>query len=216
MLAFNFFILTLLTLLLFYLAVGRNLMVLIISGLWLTLTGLLGREGFFENNIAVPPTIFLVIVGGIALSFFFYKLALKQELNMRLLLLIHVLRIPVELSLYQLFLMEELPLIMTFKGWNYDIVMGVSALLMFLYLLLSPAGIKRKWLRLWNRLGLMFLTFIVLIALLSAPLPFQQLAFDQPNIAVQKFPYLFLPAFIVPIVYASHFLALQKLRAEET
>jgi len=52
---------------------------------------------------------------------------------------------------------------------------------------------------------------IVLTAILSAPLPIQQLAFDQPSIAVMYFPFVYLPGFIVPIVLFSHLVSLKKL-----
>jgi hypothetical protein len=52
---------------------------------------------------------------------------------------------------------------------------------------------------------------IVLTAILPAPLPIQQLAFDQPKIAVMYFPFVYLPGFIVPIVLFSHLVSLKKL-----
>jgi len=52
---------------------------------------------------------------------------------------------------------------------------------------------------------------IVLTAILSAPLPIQQLAFEQPNIAVMYFPFVYLPGFIVPIVLFSHLVVISKL-----
>jgi hypothetical protein len=67
-----------------------------------------------------------------------------------------------------------------------------------------------KLLYFWNIAGVIFLSIIACIAILSAPLPLQQFAFEQPNIALLKFPYVFLPAFIVPLVFTSHFLMLKK------
>jgi hypothetical protein len=52
---------------------------------------------------------------------------------------------------------------------------------------------------------------IVVTAILYAPLPIQQLAFEQPNIAVMYFPFVYLPGFIVPIVLFSHLVSLKKL-----
>ncbi|MEM9987092.1 MAG: hypothetical protein AAF804_18515, partial [Bacteroidota bacterium] len=49
------------------------------------------------------------------------------------------------------------------------------------------------------------------IAILSAPLPFQQLAFEQPNVAVLRFPYVLLPGVVVPLVLLSHLLSLKYL-----
>jgi hypothetical protein len=55
---------------------------------------------------------------------------------------------------------------------------------------------------------------IVVNAALSAPVPFQQFAFDQPNIAVLYFPFVWLPGFIVPLVLFAHLAAIQKLYSE--
>ena len=70
---------------------------------------------------------------------------------------------------------------------------------------------SRNFLIVWNVLGLGFLLTIVGIAILSAPLPFQQLAFEQPNIAVLRFPYVLLPGIVVPLVGLSHLLHLKQL-----
>ena len=39
----------------------------------------------------------------------------------------------------------------------------------------------------------------------------QQLAFEQPNIAVLRFPYVLLPGIVVPLVGLSHLLHLKQL-----
>jgi hypothetical protein len=52
---------------------------------------------------------------------------------------------------------------------------------------------------------------IVTIAILSAPLPFQQMGFDQPNVGVFLFPFIWLPALIVPLVLFSHLVCIYQL-----
>jgi len=46
---------------------------------------------------------------------------------------------------------------------------------------------------------------------LSARTPFQQLAFDQPNIGVTLFPFVWLPSVVVPLVLVSHIAAIRQL-----
>jgi hypothetical protein len=58
--------------------------------------------------------------------------------------------------------------------------------------------------RIWNWICLALLLNIVVRAVLSAPSPIQQFAFDQPNIAILHFPFVFLPGFIVPAVLFCH------------
>ena len=52
---------------------------------------------------------------------------------------------------------------------------------------------------------------ILVIAILSAQTPFQKFAFDQPNIGVTFFPFIWLPGIVVPIVLISHLAAIRQL-----
>jgi len=126
------------------------------------------------------------------------------------LIALHILRIPIELTLYQLFLKGKIPILMTFRGWNYDILIGISAIAIWGYYTLMPKRLNMIVFRAWNILGLLFLLSIVSIAILSAPSPIQLLAFDTPNLALITFPYTLLPAVIVPIVLLSHLLCLKR------
>jgi hypothetical protein len=56
----------------------------------------------------------------------------------------------------------------------------------------------------WNSLGVLSLLNAVARAMLSAPFRFQQFAFDQPTIAILYFPFVLLPAFIVPAALVCH------------
>jgi hypothetical protein len=68
-----------------------------------------------------------------------------------------------------------------------------------------------KYLLLWNVACLALLLNVVIIAVLTAPSRFQQLAFDQPNIALLYFPFEWLPSFIVPIVLFSHLATIRQI-----
>ena len=212
MLVIGFLISTLLSLLVFYFGTGRDKRVLCISLVWLLLIAAISINGFFNDTTAVPPRFLLVLMGALGLGVFLFRRLNNVEINTRLLVLIHGIRVPIEIGLYQLYLAGEVPKIMTFKGWNFDIWIGVSAIVLYAFIMFKPDVVSKRFLLVWNWTGIIFLTVIVLVALLSAPLPIQQLAFDQPNIAVQAFPFVFLPAYIVPIVYVSHILSLVRLR----
>jgi hypothetical protein len=99
---------------------------------------------------------------------------------------------------------------MTFQGYNFDILIGLSAVAILLYGSVTHNPLSKSFVLIWNLTGLLFLTIIVVMAILSSPLPIQQFAFQQPNVAVLKFPYVFLPAYIVPIVYLSHLLTIDS------
>jgi hypothetical protein len=63
----------------------------------------------------------------------------------------------------------------------------------------------------WNVVCLGLLVNIVVIAILSVPTAFQQFGFDQPNIAIGQFPYVWLPSVVVPIVLLSHLVIIRSL-----
>jgi hypothetical protein len=116
----------------------------------------------------------------------------------------------VELVLYKLYLHQAIPQLMTFEGINFDILAGLTAPLVMVYGFRN--GVPRKPLLLaWNIICLGLLFNIVFVAVLSAPTPLQQLAFEQPNIAILYFPFVWLACCIVPLVLLSHLAAIRKL-----
>lgn len=203
----TFLIISLLSLLLLYFGIGRDKRLLLFFVSWQILVGTFAILKVFEKHPKLFP---LLIVGTIALTFILLKRIDRQNLNPKILLAIHILRIPVELILFQLYLQNKIPILMTFKGWNFDILVGLSALIILLYQLLSKRKINTHFFKIWNIIGIVFLFIIVSLAILSSPLPIQQFAFDQPNIAVLEFPYCFLPTCIVPIVLITHILLINK------
>ena len=99
---------------------------------------------------------------------------------------------------------------MTFEGRNFDVLSGLSAPFVF-YTAFVWRRMSRNLLLTWNIVCLALLINIVAHAVLAAPFDFQQLAFDQPNRAIFYFPFVWLPACIVPIVLLSHLAAIRQL-----
>ena len=133
-----------------------------------------------------------------------------DSLNLRALTLLHIVRIPVELVLFRLYLHKAIPGLMTFEGMNPDILSGLSAMLL-LYFGWAGNRPRRGLLLAWNGICLLLLVNIVVLALLSAPFPFQRLAFEQPNVALLYFPFVWLPCCVVPLVLLSHLAAIRQL-----
>ncbi len=125
-----------------------------------------------------------------------------KDISLAQSLLTQFMRIPVEITLYLLFLRAMVPKIMTFAGWNFDIVFAFSAFI--IGLICSYKKIGTKGLIIWNIIGICFVVFIFVIGVLSSPVPFQQFAFDQPNTGVLVFPYVLLPTTIVPLAIYLH------------
>ena len=99
---------------------------------------------------------------------------------------------------------------MTFEGRNLDIISGLTAPLIY-YIVFVKKWAGNTLLLVWNIICLCLLLNIVATAVLSAPFPFQQLGFDQPNIAILYFPFVWLPCCIVPIVFFSHLVSIRYL-----
>jgi hypothetical protein len=187
------------------------------TGLWLVIQGVLAYNGFFQDFTVVPPRTFafgplpFFILTFVYLIFFRKFLA---KMPLKALTLIHVIRIPVELSLLWLFQNSLVPVEMTFEGRNFDIVSGITAPLVY-FLAFRNGKVNRTLLILWNLAALALLTNIVTIAVLAFPSPFQAVGLNQPNVAVTYFPYVWLPSVIVPIVFFSHVASLWRLISEE-
>ncbi len=201
-----FIIISLLSLLLLYLGVGKNKRLLLLFISWQFIVGFLAFFMVLETHPKLFP---ILILGSFTLTIYSLKQIDIKIINPRILLAIHILRIPVELVLYQLFLLQKIPNLMTFKGWNFDILVGISALAISIYQIYTKSNINRQFFMIWNIIGIIFLFIIALIGILSSPLPIQQFAFEQPNIAVLEFPYCFLPTCVVQIVLISHILLLK-------
>jgi hypothetical protein len=124
---------------------------------------------------------------------------------------VHIVRIPVEITLFMLSTYKLVPELMTFGGRNFDILSGITAPIVYFICFKNSQLKNRRLLLIWNFICLGLLLNIVINALLSAPFPFQQFAFDQPNVAILYFPFTWLPCFIVMIVLYSHLAAIRQL-----
>lgn len=190
--------------------------ILVIATIWLVIQALLGTNGFYTNTQVMPPRFVLAIAPPLLLIIALFATKSGRnfidDLNLKTLTILHMVRIPVELVLFWLFLHKAIPEIMTFEGQNFDILSGITAPI--IYYLFQKERIGTGIMLLWNFVCLVLLINIVSTAILSAPFPFQQLAFEQPNIAVLYFPFNWLPACIVPIVLFSHLVAIRGLLKE--
>jgi hypothetical protein len=178
---------------------------------WMFLTAWLAMGGFYEQFQYVPPR--LAIFGVfpalvlIALYFILFRRSFIERLSLPVLTLLHVIRVPVELVLLCLFRFGFIPQIMTFEGRNFDILSGLTAPLVF-WMAFRGGRINKPLLIGWNLITLGLLANIVIIAILSAPTPMQKFGFEQPNVGVVHFPFIWLPTIIVPIVLFAHLASL--------
>lgn len=204
--------------LLFFKASNNNKAVRWISLLWLVTVGLLAIYGFFLVTDTIPPRMPLLLLPVVILMGILFSTSggrsFIDSLDMKLMTWISVVRIPVELCLYWLFLAGEVPEIMTFTGRNWDILAGVTAPLVG-YLYFYKKTLSNQLFMLWNVIGLLLLLNIIVHAVLSVPSPIQQFGFDQPNIGILQYPFVWLPSYVAPLVLFSHLVIIRRLRIED-
>lgn len=185
---------------------------------WLILQSIISFTEFYADTNSFPPKfIFAIAPPFLMIGFLFVTKSGRKfidSLPLENITYTNVVRIPVELVLYALYFCHTIPQLMTFEGRNFDIVAGITAPVIA-YFGFTKKLIGRKWILIWNFFSLALLLNIVVNAVLSVPFPFQQLAFEQPNIAVLYFPFSLLPAFIVPVILFGHLVSIRQLIISE-
>lgn len=198
----------------FYKATNHSKVFIIITILWLIVQTAIALSGFYTDTKGIPPHFILstlppVII--IILLFFTKKGKLfLDSLDIKMLTLLHIIRIPIELVLLWLFIYKTVPAIMTFEGRNFDILSGITAPFIFYFVFVKKI-MNKKILLFWNVICLLLLINITITAILSAPFAFQRFGFSQPDIAILYFPFIWLPSCVVPLVLLSHLAAIKQL-----
>ncbi len=198
----------------FYKASNRSVWVLALLVGWMIVQSLLSLNGFYLNTTSLPPRFLLALGPPVVLIICLHSVKFGKRfletLKIEQLTLLSIVRIPVEIVLYFLFIRGLVPEMMTFEGLNFDILSGLSAPILY-YLVFISKKLGTRALLIWNFICLALLVNIVTIAILSAKTPLQVLAFDQPNIGVTIFPFIWLPSIVVPIVFTSHLASIRQL-----
>lgn len=166
--------------------------------------------GFFTNFDTFPPRLAIVLfVPLVVIILAVRSAAIKELLHVvpaRNLIRLQVFRVFVELLIWAAFVLDQLPIQMTFEGRNFDVLSGLFAPVVAYWL-----ANNRTAMYLYNYLSLALLINIVTIAILSTPIPFRVFMNEPANLLVTKFPFIMLPGMLVPLAYGLHFLSLRQL-----
>jgi hypothetical protein len=209
-----FFLLTVLaTLIAFGNAVRWSRAALAVCVVWIVIQSVVALSGFYLATHTLPPHLAMAIVPPLVVIAGLFVTAAGRRfidgMELKWCVLLHTVRILVEANLYWLFLYKQMPALMTFEAGNLDILVGISApVIWWLY---RNGRVGRTGLLVWNGLSLVSALNAVARALLSAPFSFQRFGFDQPTVAILHFPFVLLPAFIVPVAILCHLAAFRKL-----
>ncbi|SFH36279.1 hypothetical protein [Pontibacter chinhatensis] len=208
---------TLLAVWLFFRAAHFSKYVLALSLAWLAAQGGLALTGFYTVTNTLPPRMLLLVLPPLLLIAILFATSRGRQfidgLDTGALTLLHLVRVPVEVVLFWLFLGGVVPELMTFEGRNFDVLSGLSAPVVYYLGYRRNSSVPKGFLLAWNFLCLGLLLNIVINGILSIPTPFQQFAFNQPNVALLYFPFVWLPCFIVPVVFFSHLATIKQLLA---
>ncbi|MES2765539.1 MAG: hypothetical protein V4642_06720 [Bacteroidota bacterium] len=193
-----------------------------VLGGWITLVLILAANGTFSDFTSRPPKMMLFLpIPLIALIIISRTRALKeilQHIPPKWTIAIQAFRLPVEIFLWALFIENLIPVQMSFEGRNFDVLIGISApIIAYLY---SRKNLSRTFAIAWNFFGLSLLLNIVVISMLSTPIPLRIFMNEPANTIVTQFPFVLLPMVLVPLAYFMHVFSLRQLfalrRAENT
>ena len=164
-----------------------------------------------------PPTMVVVFVLVFVLSIGLGASQVGRRLAAGLPLVVLVgvqaFRLPLELMMHRAYEYGLMPRQMSYSGLNFDIVTGMTALVVVVLLATGRAGVRTV--RAWNWLGTLLLVNIIVIAGLSAPTPWRVFRDGSGNVWVTTAPYVWLPAVMVAFAILGHIVIYRALgRAE--
>lgn len=181
---------------------------------WLGFTGILAANGFFDDFMTrLPPPFalalfppWITVICCVAIP------ALRNYLvatPMVWLIGYQTFRVVVEYVLWLLYQQGLMPHAMTLEGQNIDLVVGVTApIAAFLVVR------ERSWTPLvglvWNVAALLILLNTIRVAFQSVPGVFYDASMQPANTIVSQVPFIWLPAFVVPVALLGHAVALAK------
>ncbi len=177
---------------------------------WVLAAAFIAASGFLADFSTMPPRLLLLFaptfIGVFVIAFSSVGKSLANR-SLQFLIGFQSFRIIVELLIHQAVTEGIAPPQMTWSGYNYDILTGVSALL-----LIPFANRLPKWsVHVWNFAGAGLLLLVVSVAIVSMPTPFQQLKPD--NVWVAHFPFVWLPVVMVSFALMGHLVLFRKLIA---
>ena len=184
---------------------------------WLAFTGLAAHSGRLRFD-TMPPTMILLVVVALILSF---RIALSRTgerlalgLPLALLVGFQAFRLPLELAMHGAYEQGIMPVQMSYDGYNFDIVTGLTALP--IAALLATGQLPLWVVRAWNAMGALLLANVLTIAILSTPTPLRVFDNEPTNTWITHAPFVWLPAVLVPAAIMGHVVIFRRLRRTTT
>ena len=172
------------------------------------LSGLLGRF-----DLRPPPMVIWfasMIVMTLALAWSPFGKRFADKLPFVALIGFQAFRLPLELVMHRAVAAGIMPNVMSFTGYNFDIVTGATALPLALYAWRRP--LPRWLIALWNVTGQILLFVVAAVALAASPI-FRAFGDAELNVWVTQFPYVWIAVMVAAALFG-HVVTLRKLMAE--
>ena len=185
-----------------------------LTSIWIAVTGFAAARGvlhFGDRPTMLPVfVITFALAIGLALSPVGKRIAIG--LPLAVLVGYQSFRVFVELLLHRAYREGLMPVQMSYSGRNFDIVSGITALLLGVWLVMRPTS-SRVLVFAWNTLGLALLINIIGVALLSAPTPLRVFMNEPANVWITHVPWVWLPTVMVLAALCGHVLVYRRLGA---
>lgn len=193
---------------------GAALIPALVLGSWFGIVFALAQSGVLANFSTLPPRVpllaLLAVVMGVGVS----RVPAVREALVAMPgwwpVALQTFRAPLEVGLYLLFTAGLMPEQMTFAGRNFDVLVGVTAPVMASLIARdrAPRGLQFVW----HAGAIALLLNVVGLAISSVPGPLHADWPGTPLTVVAQWPYVLLPAFLVPLAALGHLAAIAQLR----
>jgi hypothetical protein len=184
----------------------------LVTAAWMGATWAAAESGVLRLWDQRPPPfgvlVVAIIVLAVALAFSTLGRYLAQFIPLWTLVAVQSFRLPLELAMHDLSVRGIMPQQMTYTGRNFDIVTGITAIIVAAAAARGRGG--QRLVAIWNVLGLALLVNVVTIAMLSTPV-FRYFGNERLNVFVAEPPFVWLPAVMVFAALAGHLIIFRAL-----
>jgi hypothetical protein len=197
-------------------AVRRRRTILAGAGvaIWLAAQAAAALSGWLGRFELRPPPIVIwfasMLVMTLALAWSPFGRRFADKLPFVALIGFQAFRLPLELIMHRAAVAGIMPSVMSFTGYNFDIVTGATALPLALYAWRRP--LPRWLMMLWNLTGQILLIVVAVVAFAASPV-FRAFGDDQLNVWVVQFPYVWIAVMVAAALFG-HVVTMRKLLAE--
>lgn len=175
----------------------------------LALSGLLTFDGRPPTMMLLVPVMMALAIG-LGVSPVGRRLAIGLPLWM--LVGVQSFRLPLELLMHEAYDAGMMPVQMSYSGLNFDVLTGATAVIVALMLLMRRASLRLV--RAWNVLGILLLTNIIVVSVLSTP-TLRVIKAVPLNTWVTGAPYVWLPTVLVAFAILGHIVVYRALQATQ-